>query len=429
MTKDLTASYKTIMDDNFPDTMRISFGKHELCYRKRTWKLEDGGEIIEKGLRYGENPGQMAALYELVDGVLSDDDCEYIAPSNSLVSGLSESDMIQFGKHPGKTNLTDIDNALNILKFLSDRPCCAIMKHNNPSGVAYGSCIANAYERAYFADRIAAFGGCVVCNRPVSKQAAELIAQQYAEVVAAPDYEEGATAILAARKNLRIVRIAKIAELARYASLRFLDFKSLIDGGIIVQQSPLSRVRTASDFLTAECDYKGKRYTCARTPTAQELDDLLFGWFIEQGVSSNSVLFVKDGVTVAIGTGEQDRVGVTKSTIDKAYLKHADTEIFRRFGVSIFDYELGMRRGERDRAAFDEVLAATRAQHGGLVGSVMISDAFFPFRDSVDLAIAEGITAIAHPGGSLRDFESIEACNEATPQVAMVFTGQRAFKH
>ncbi len=430
MKDDLKKIYRTVMDDDFPPEMSVAFGDRRLVYRKRTWTLPapDGGHV-EKGLRYGENPGQQAALYELVSGVLELGGCEYIRPGRSLVSGIREEDFIRFGKHPGKTNLTDIDNALNILKYLGDSPCCAIMKHNNPSGVARGETLVEAYERAYFADRIAAFGGCVVLNRPVDRDTAEAISRQYAEVVAAPDYEEGTVEILARRKNLRIVRIPGIARLGEYVETRFVDFKCLMDGGIIVQQSPVSRIRTIADFMPAEAERKGEVYRCRREPTERELQDLLFGWFVEMGVSSNSVLFVKDGATVAIGTGEQDRVGVTKGTIEKAYLKAEDRLAFEKHGVSIFQLHLEVKKGLRPAEELEEIRALAAESRGGLAGSVMVSDAFFPFRDAVDLAIAEGVTAIAHPGGSLRDWESIEACNEADPPVAMVFTGQRAFKH
>ena len=429
MAEKISKQYKTVMDDHFPHEMKISFDGQELVYRKRTWKLGSGDAIIEKGLRYGENPGQEAALFELVSGGLTLGDCEFIQPGNSLVSAISEENLIQFGKHPGKTNLTDIDNALNMLKFLGDTPCCVIMKHNNPSGVAKDEVLSSAYEKAYFADRIAAFGGCVVLNRPVDIDTANCISNQYAEVVAAPDYEEGSVEILAKRKNLRIVKIPKMAELSKYLPLRFLDFKCLNDGGMIVQQSPVSRIKTKEDFLPAISDTKKGFFECARKPTERELDDLLFGWFVEQGVTSNSVLFVKDGVTVAIGTGEQDRVGVVKSTIDKAFTKYADTLIFKQYGISIFQMELEIAQGVRPSEQMDEINEQVCLVKSGLIGSVMISDAFFPFRDAVDLAINKGISAIVHPGGSIRDWESIMACNEAEPKVAMVFTGQRAFKH
>lgn len=428
---DLKKMYKTIMDDNFPDEMAIRFGGQTLVYRKRTWKIPDDktGELVEKGLRYGENPDQQAALFELVNGNLLLGDCRFIEAGNGLVSSISETDMLQAGKHPGKTNLTDLDNALNILKYLSDRPAAAIMKHNNPSGVAYGDTVADAYDKANMADRIAAFGGCLVVNRPLDRLTADLVSNNYLEVVGAPDFEEGAFDIIAKRKNLRIVKISKIDELEKYRSFRFVDFKSLIDGGIIVQQSPINRIRTRTDFLPAKAVFKGKEYVIDRQPTDQHYADMLFGWNVEQGITSNSVIYVKDGVTVGIGTGEQDRVGVAEIALFKAYRKYADALCFKKYGIPYKTFELEASQGTRDIAALRAIDAETQAAKGGLIGSTMVSDAFFPFRDGVDVGIKEGVTSIVQPGGSERDFEVIEACNEANPKVTMVFTGQRAFRH
>ncbi len=428
---DLKKMYKTIMDDDFPDEMTIRFGDQTLVYRKRAWRIPDekSGELIEKGLRYGENPDQQAALYELVNGNLVLGDCRFIDPGNGLVSSVSEADMLQAGKHPGKTNLTDLDNALNILKFLSDRPAATIMKHNNPCGVAYGVTVSEAYDRANMADRIAAFGGCLMVNRALDRRTAELVSENYLEVVGAPDFEEGAFDILAKRKNLRIIRIQKMQELEKYRQFRFVDFKSLIDGGIIVQQSPVNRITTGNDFLPAKTVFKGREYAIERQPTEKEYADMLFGWSVEQGITSNSVIYVKDGVTVGIGTGEQDRVGVAEIAIFKAYTKHSDAICFRKHGVPYKTFELEASQGKREISALREIDELTREAKGGLIGSTMVSDAFFPFRDGVDVGIKEGISAIVQPGGSERDFDSIEACNSADPQVTMVFTGQRAFRH
>ena len=431
MREDLKKAYRTVMDDHFPESMSIRFGDQTLIYQKRTWKIRDEktGDVIEKGLRYGENPGQEAALYELVNGNLALGDCRFIEPGLGLVSAITEEDMIRSGKHPGKTNLTDVDNALNIMKYLTVGPASVIVKHNNPCGVAYGSSLSDAYDRANMADRIAAFGGCALFNRPVDLPTAEMIAENYLEVVAAPDFEEGTVERLAARANLRIIRVARMDRLAGYRSTRFVDFKSLIDGGIIVQQSPLNVIATADDFKPAACEYKGRTYTIERAPTKEEYADMLFGWQVEQGITSNSVIYVKNGVTVGIGTGEQDRVGVAEIAIFKAYTKHADALCFRKHGCSYKELELMVGKGEKERSLLQGIDRDTKEAKGGLAGAAMVSDAFFPFRDGVDVAIREGIRAIVQPGGSLRDFEAIEACNEADPQVTMVFTGQRAFKH
>lgn len=420
--EDFKKKFKTIMDDHFPEAMTITFGDQTLHYRKKTWKIPDSsGDLIEKGLRYGENPGQEAALYELASGNLELGGCRFIAPGRGLVSSLSDSEMIQSGKHPGKINLTDVDNALNILKYLMDTPACAIMKHNNPSGAAIHESLDQAYHMANMADRIAAFGGAAVLNRPIDKTTAQMMSENYLEVVAAPDYEDGAVDILSRRKNLRIIAVPRIDRLADYITARFVDFKSLMDGGIIVQQSPLNAVRGAADLIPASATYKGTHYTIERMPTERETADMIFGWAVEQGVSSNSVLYVKDGCTVGIGTGEQDRVGVAEIAVFKAYVKYRDRMCYARFGKpfnEMHDQEICK--------SLDEEVGACRA---GLPGSVMVSDAFFPFRDGADVGIKEGISAIVHPGGSDRDFETIQACNEANPKVAMMFTNQRAFKH
>ena len=426
---ELKEMYRKVMDDHFPDEMTITFGDQTLRYRKRTWKIpdEETGVLIEKGLRYGENPGQEAALYELVGGNVTLGGCRFIEPGFGLVSAITETDMIQPGKHPGKTNLTDLDNGLNILRYLDSRPAAVILKHNNPCGAAHGTGLADAYARANIADRIAAFGGAVVFNQPVDKTSAELVSANYLEVVAAPDYEEGTVDILKKRANLRIIQITRLDRLRDYRTLRFLDFKSLIDGGLIVQQSPLNAVLSQEDFKPAETTYRGKTYRIRRTPTPEELRDLLFGWSIEQGVTSNSVLYVKDECTVGIGTGEQDRVGVAEIAVFKAYTKYADRLCFERHGIPYKELELGIARGTKDRALKAEIDEATRIAKGGLIGSAMVSDAFFPFRDGVDVGLNEGVKAVVQPGGSLRDYEVIEACNEAG--ATMVFTGQRAFKH
>ena len=431
MADDLKKMYKTVMDDHFPMEITISFGDQVLAYRKKSWKISDAntGEVIEKGLRYGENPGQEAALYELVQGNLALGECQFIEAGSGLVSAISEEDMLQSGKHPGKINLTDVDNALNIMKYLDAGPAAVIVKHNNPCGVAYGTTLVEAYEKADMADRIAAFGGCALFNRSVDKATAARISENYLEVVAAPDFEAGSVEILSKRANLRIIRVPRMDRISQYAEKRFVDFKSLIDGGFIVQQSPLNRIKSMKDLPLAAADHQGKSYAIERKPTAEEYADLLFGWQVEQGVTSNSVIYVKDGVTVGIGTGEQDRVGVAEIGIFKAYTKYADALCFKRHGMSYKDLALKLEKGDIDRDRLDEIDAETKAAKGGLVGASMVSDAFFPFRDGVDVGIKEGISAIVQPGGSMRDFEVIEACNAADPQVSMVFTGQRAFKH
>ena len=416
MPQDLKQMYRTIMDDHFPPRMEISFvdGKKRqtLVYDKVSWVI-DG---VEKGLRYGENPGQEAALYKLINGNLVLGKVENIQPGQYLAS---EVELLQSGKHPGKTNITDADNSLNILRYFTDRPTVVIVKHNNPCGVARSQSLVDAYVKANLADRVAAFGGCIACNRPVDKATAEAISQQYAEVVVAPDFEEGVMGLFARKKNLRVMRIASMERLQTFVGRHFVDLKSLIDGGVIAQWSFVPVTRGPADLTLAECDYKGKTFRIKRPPTEKEYADLLFGWYVEAGVTSNSVIYVKDEVTVGIGTGEQDRVGVAEIARDKAYRKLADRYCFEAHGIGYNDLKDAARKAEID--------ARVAQEKGGLLGAAMVSDAFFPFRDGVEVGIREGIRSVIQPGGSENDYQAIEACNEAG--VTMVFTGQRSFKH
>lgn len=430
MAEDLKKMYRTIVGDHFPSEIRITFGDQTLIYKKRTWDLEvEPGVVERRGLRYGENPDQEAALYELVAGNLILGEVEFIQPGKGLVSSLKEEDFVQFGKHPSKTNLTDVDNSLNILKYLMEKPCCVIVKHNNPCGVAYGSSLEEAFLRAWSADRVAAFGGAIALNRAVDKATAEAIVSHYFEVVAAPEYEEGAVEILKKRKDLRIIKIKRMDRLQDYANMHFVEFKSLIDGGIILQVSQKNRIRSKEDLKPAVAVKDGVEYRCLREPDEREIRDMIFGWAVELGVTSNSVLFVKDERTVAIGTGEQDRVGCTEIAIFKAYRNYSDWLCYTKYGISYKQLELEIEKGLRPKEQKEEIDEQTKKDKAGLINAVMVSDGFLPFRDAADVAIRQGISAILQPGGSVRDWEVIQACNEAYPPVAMMFTGQRAFKH
>lgn len=428
--KDIKTQYRTVMEDHFPEDMTITLGNTTLYYQKRAWKLPgEDGVLEEMGLRYGENPGQEAAMYQLVRGNLELGGVQFIEPGHGLVSSLSEADMLQAGKHPGKTNLTDVDNALNILRYIKDRPAAAIMKHNNPSGAALGHSIAHAYERAFKSDMIAAFGGAAVLNRPVDKETAQMMGELYLEVIAAPDYEEGVMDILRKWKNLRILRISAIERIYQYHSARFLDIKSLIDGGIIIQQSPLNKITGPADFIPACATHQGKTYTTERVPSAGELEDAVFGWAVEQAVTSNSVLFVKDGCTVSVGAGQQDRVGVAKLAVAKAYEKYMNRLAWQYTGKNLDELSQEVKAGKNDDALLEQIAKETKAIKAGLIGSTMVSDAFFPFRDGVQVGLDQEVALVVHPGGAIRDWDVIHACNQASPQAAMVFTGQRAFKH
>lgn len=416
MAEDLKQMYKTVMDDHFSPNMEISFvdgdSRQTLFYEKVTWTIDN----VIKGLRYGENPGQEAALYKLVNGNLAIGDVETIKPGKYLASDI---ELLQSGKHPGKTNLTDTDNALNILRYFTDKPTAVIVKHNNPCGVARSNSLEEAYSKAYMADRIAAFGGCIALNTSIDKATAEAISNQYAEVVVAPDFEEGAMDILSAKKNLRVIKIGNIDRLNTFVGQRCVDFKSLIDGGLIAQLSFVPKARTKEELVLAECEYKGKLYKINRIPTEEEYEDMLFGWLVESGITSNSVIYVKDQVTVGIGTGEQDRVGVAEIAVDKAYRKLSDRYSYEKFQTGYNELTDPDKKQEIDTRVAEE--------KGGLTGSSMISDAFFPFRDGADIGLKQGVSAIIHSGGSMNDYQAIEACNENN--ATMVYTGQRSFKH
>ena len=413
--KKISQMYRTVEEENFPEEMSVSFTRKgdtsTLTYEKVVWDI--GGET--KGLRYGENPGQPAALYRLKNGNCSISGCEMILPGEYLAS---EPELLQSGKHPGKTNITDVDNALNILRYFEDTPCSVVVKHNNPCGVAKGDSIGDSYQKALYADRIAAFGGAVACNRSIDRETAEFMTKSYIEVVAAPDFDDGVLDLFAGKKNLRVIKIGAIERLSDFIGKQVIDFKSLIDGGIICQCSFRPQTVTKDDLIPAAAEKDGHEIAVKRQPNEAELNDMIFGWLVETGITSNSVIYVKDGVTVGIGTGEQDRVGVAEIARDKAYKRRAEKISWLRY-QSVY--------GELDENRKAIIQDEVAEQNGGLRNSVMVSDAFFPFRDGIEVGLQEGVSAVIQPGGALRDADSIEACNEYG--AAMMFTGQRCFKH
>jgi phosphoribosylaminoimidazolecarboxamide formyltransferase/IMP cyclohydrolase len=422
---ELKKMYRTLQEDPFPNELHLTLGDQEVIFKKRRWNIQ--GQ--EKGLRYGENPDQPAALYELHQGSVELGGVRLRSAGTKLLSALSEEQMLQSGKHPGKINLTDVDNGINILQYLSAKPAAVILKHNNPCGAAWSDeGLHSALSKAYYCDRIAAFGGAVVVNAPIDQDAAEFLSESYFEVVAAPEFETGVLQTLKRRKNLRILRIPGLSQLETLTGEPWLDLKSLVDGGIIAQLSFRNRILSSQDWIPAEASLDGGTVT-ARSPTPRESEDLLFAWAVEAGVTSNSVIFAKDGATVAIGTGEQDRVGCVDLTAYKAHTKYADNLSFSETELSIYQLRAKAGQDENYAGILADVEKRTREADGGLPGSVLVSDGFFPFRDGVDLAMGHGVTAIAQPGGSLNDHEVIQAVNQADPQVAMVFTGQRSFKH
>jgi phosphoribosylaminoimidazolecarboxamide formyltransferase/IMP cyclohydrolase len=224
------------MDDHFPPQMEISFidqdQRQTLFYEKVVWVVDE----VQKGLRYGENPGQEAALYKLVNGNLVLGETETIQSGQFLASDI---ELLQSGKHPGKTNDTLVE----------------------------------AYTKANMADRVAAFGGCIAVNQPVDRVTAEAVIQQYAEVVVAPDFEEGVMGVFSQKPNLRVVKIGNIERLQTFVGQRCV--------GIIAQWSFVPTTRSREDLRLAECEYRGKPYKINRRPTEKEYDDLIFGWLLQ----------------------------------------------------------------------------------------------------------------------------------------------------
>jgi len=416
MAKNFSSMYKEIQKDSFPKGMEISFFDEEnrqtLRYERVEWDID--GE--KKGLRYGENPDQEAGLYKLVNGNLVLGEVECLQGGHPLAS---EPVLLQSGKHPSKINLTDADAALNILRYFQDKDATVIIKHNNPCGVALGESQLESFVKAYMADRVAAFGGCVAVNRTLDLETTRLILDSYFEVVVAPDFAPGVMDLLKTKPNIRVMLIKNMTKLQTYIGKRTLDFKSLMDGGVVVQWSFVPKGLTPADYLPAETTHKGINYKVDRQPTKEEMDDIIFGWLVESGVTSNSVIYVKNGATVGIGTGEQDRVGVAEIARDKAYRKLEDRLCWERYKTAFNTME--------DKKIRQQIQDEVKEKKGGIPGSIMVSDAFFPFRDGIDVGLKEGVSAVVQPGGSIRDWEVIQACNEA--KAAMVFTGQRSFRH
>jgi len=368
--KDLKAMYRTRTEGEFPATFSVLGRDYE--------KVED--------LRYGTNPHQPAAFYRP-------------AGASGLVLGAYK--MLKTGKSGlSQTNLEDMHHAIGILKYM-ERPTCAVMKHCNPSGVAIehaGMPLVEIYQRARDADAQAAFGSVVAFNTEVDADTAEEIMQTVVEGVVAPAFSEAALENFnnadrfKRNKDIRIVLAPSFEGLPKYLgdTLNAWEMKVFDDGSIVLAQPYLSRLRSVADFVPAYNEHpKRGRVDIARPATAQELDDLLFAWRVNLHVRSNGVVIARNGQTLAVGTGEQDRVGAVQQAVLKASAKYKGSE--------------------------------------SLAGAVMASDGFFPFRDAVDAATDAGVTALAQPGGSVNDYDAIVACNEK--QAAMVFTLERCFSH
>ncbi len=275
------------------------------------------------------------------------------------------------GKELSYNNIADADAAWECVKAFDGQTACVIVKHANPCGVAVGGSAAEAYRKAFKTDPTSAFGGIIACNAAIDQAAAEAIAGQFAEVIIAPEITAAARAVFAAKQNLRVL-LVPLAPIGSTAAA--LDYKR-VGGGLLVQ--------TADAACSAASDLK---VVTRRIPTEHEMRDLLFAWRVAKYVKSNAIVYCKDGMTIGVGAGQMSRVDSAR-------------------------------------------IAAIKAGNNGLsvAGSVAASDAFFPFRDGLDVLAQAGATAVIQPGGSVRDAEVIAAADEQ--DVAMVYTGIRHFRH
>jgi len=269
------------------------------------------------------------------------------------------------GKELSFNNILDVDSAFELVKDF-DKPAAAVIKHTNPSGVASAEKIEDAYKKAHETDPLSAFGCIIALNRNCNIEAARLMKPWFIEAVICPDFDKAALELLKTKKDIRLLETGTIRKCDEC-----FEYKK-VNGGLLYQN--------CSHIVIKE---KGMKVVTKRKPTKDEIKDLLFAWVVNKHVKSNSVVFAKDNVTVGIGAGQMSRVDAVKIAVEKS--------------------------------------------KGRCKGSVMSSDAFFPFRDGVDEAAKAGVTAIIQPGGSIRDKEVIEAANEHN--IAMVFTGIRLFRH
>lgn len=296
----------------------------------------------------------------------------YEAPGGT--AGVTAARQLQ-GKELSYNNINDTDAALECLAEFGDVPACVIVKHANPCGVATGRTIAEAYRKALACDPVSAFGGIIAVNRPLDADAANLITDIFTEVIAAPGADDEAVQIIARKKNLRLLLTGNLAP-ASGLSIRS------VGGGLLVQTRDMARV----DDMTLTTVTK-------RAPTPQELADLKFAFRIAKHVKSNAIVYAKDGATVGIGAGQMSRVDSARIAVRKS----------------------------------EDAAAARNLGAPEVRGSVVASDAFFPFADGLLQAAEAGATAVIQPGGSVKDEDVIRAADEAG--LAMVFTGVRHFRH
>ncbi len=296
-------------------------------------------------------------------------DAAFYVDQQAPAGSLAAAKQLQ-GKALSYNNIADSDAALECVKQFNE-PACVIVKHANPCGVAVAGDLLEAYDKAFKTDPTSAFGGIIAFNRPLdAKTAGTIIDRQFVEVIVAPAVDAEAAEIIAAKKNVRVLETGPFAASGGTAY----EFKK-VGGGLLVQNSDMGTI-TANDL----------KVVTEIAPTPEQIQDMLFAWTVVKYVKSNAIIFCKDNMTIGVGAGQMSRVYSTK-------------------------------------------IAAIKAADEGLEvkGSVMASDAFFPFRDGIDTAAEYGISAIIQPGGSMRDEEVIQAANEHG--LAMVFTGMRHFRH
>ncbi|MBN2052345.1 IMP cyclohydrolase [Candidatus Woesearchaeota archaeon] len=392
---DMKRVYRNAVQDDFPEAIALLLEK-------------------EYELRYGENPNQSAGAYKI---------------KGTSIPELTNIRLLKSGKGGlSATNLMDVTRALDILKFFKS-PAVAVMKHVVPSGFATqfnNNNLEKIYQNARDADARSAFGSIVVMNQPLDKATANAINQTYVEGVAAPDYEEGAVEILQAKKDLRLILFSNLEKIPKYAGddvEGLYDIKILPTGRAIVQKPYLSSIKGPEslilDPLVRKKDEKTgieTAYVVEKDPAPRELEDLLTSWYVNIGVRSNGIVIVKDGVTLAIGSGQQERVGAVEQAITKSYQKALDRK--KMLGNANVLWTPGSMSWDDMRKELES---------NPLEGAVLSSDAFFPFRDSIDLIAGVGIKAIIQPGGSVKDYEVIQAVNEH--KIAMAYTLERCFGH
>ncbi|MCP4185736.1 MAG: bifunctional phosphoribosylaminoimidazolecarboxamide formyltransferase/IMP cyclohydrolase [Hyphomicrobiales bacterium] len=347
----LTAHYDAAISNWLVDNLEIDFPQHRTL-----------GGTLSQIMRYGENPHQKAGFYV----------------SGDQRAGVATARQIQ-GKQLSYNNINDTDAAFELVSEFDPEKSAAIaiIKHANPCGVAQGETLSEAYDRALACDTVSAFGGIIALNRVIDADVATKIVEIFTEVIIAPDATEEARAIIAQKKNLRLLLTDGLADVRSDG----ISAKT-VSGGLLVQ----SRDNGNVDDLELKVVTK-------RQPTADELADLKFAFRVCKHVKSNAIIYVKDGATVGIGAGQMSRVDSSRIAARKAV----------------------------------DAAGAGGADQSLTKGSVVASDAFFPFADGLLSAIEAGATAVIQPGGSMRDDEVIAAADEAG--IAMVFTGMRHFRH